>query len=179
MMRARSLAMVGLMLFAAGSTSCFDPVHADEVEALGGEAPGVREGPTHRPGQPCRTCHGGVGPSGREFTFAGTIFLYYDRPAPAVGTRIELREVGDETRSFTAVSNEVGNFYVTKEQFNPKFPVFVTLLDDKITDAPAGIKDMVTPIGRNGGCGFCHAAGVASANQKLMPHVYLNRAPVQ
>jgi hypothetical protein len=178
MASARSLAIGLLALAATASTSCFDPVHADEVEALGPEASGVREGPTHRPGQPCRVCHGGDGPGSPELTFAGTVYLYRDQPQPAVGTRIEIREVGDETKKVTAVSNEVGNFYVTKEQFNPQFPVFVTLLDDKITDVPVGIKDMVTPIGRNGGCGFCHANDYASADRKkLMPHVYLNLAP--
>lgn len=178
MLHARSLGIGLVALFAACSASCFDPVHAREVAALGDEAPGVDPGATHRPGQPCRVCHGGDGPGEPEFTFAGTIYLYRDLPQPAVGTTIEIREAGDETKRVTAVSNEVGNFYITKEQFNPQFPVLVSLVDTKITDQPPGQKDMITPIGRNGGCGFCHAADITEADRKkVMPHVYLNAAP--
>ena len=59
-----------------GVLSCYDPVHDQEVAALGGEAPGVSPGPTHRPGQPCNVCHGGVGPANLRFSVAGTVYQY-------------------------------------------------------------------------------------------------------
>jgi len=176
----RSLAFVTLMLAALASTSCFDPVHSDTIEALGDEAPGERPGPRHRAGQPCRTCHGGDGPGSPEFSFAGTVYLSRDFPQPAVGTTVEIREAANPDKKVTRVTNEVGNFYVKKDDFDPTYPVFVTLLDSRITDLPAGRKDMISPIGRNGGCGFCHAKDITQANPaQLMPHVYLNLAPAQ
>src|SRR5690348_913971 len=60
------------------SPSCSDPVHSDEVAALGPEADGVRPGPLHRAGQPCMTCHGGSGPAGAVFAVAGTVFKTAD-----------------------------------------------------------------------------------------------------
>jgi cytochrome c553 len=180
MVTARALAMGFLMLAATASASCFDPVHSDAVDALGPEAAGdgPQKGRGHRAGQPCLTCHGGDGPGSPEFSFAGTVYLYRDLPEPAVGTKIEIREVADETKAVTLVSNEIGNFYIEKSSFDPTYPVFVSLVDSKITDVPVGLKDMVTPIGRNGGCGGCHAKDITKVDPKrMMPHVYLNLAP--
>src|SRR5207249_3431097 len=46
-----------LLAALGGAIACGDPVHDDAVAALGPEAPGVRPGPTPRPGQPGLTCH--------------------------------------------------------------------------------------------------------------------------
>ena len=43
--------------------ACVDETHELQVQALGGEAPGVPKGPLHRPGQPCLVCHGEAGPA--------------------------------------------------------------------------------------------------------------------
>ena len=51
-----------------------DPVHARQVAALGGDPSGQRNGPTHRPGQPCLVCHGGLGPGGPDLSVGGTIY---------------------------------------------------------------------------------------------------------
>lgn len=48
-----------------------DPVRSDAVAALGGEAPGVPHGPTHRPGQPCLLGHSNFAVAGTVFTDVG------------------------------------------------------------------------------------------------------------
>ena len=81
MLRARK----NLLLIAAGAVfACGDPTHDRAVEVLGGEAPGVPEGPLHRPGQPCVTCHGDSGPASGEFSLAGTVYalLIASEPVP-------------------------------------------------------------------------------------------------
>jgi hypothetical protein len=176
MNHARALALLVVMLVATSSASCFDPVHAREVEALGGEVNGVGPGRLHRPGQPCRVCHGGDGPGSPEFTFAGTVYLYRDEQEAAEKATVVISEAKPGGKSISLGTNEAGNFYVTKDEFDPEFPVLVEIRDARILEVPAGVKSMVTPIGRNGGCGFCHANNYAEADPKrLMPHLYLDR----
>lgn len=115
----RALALA--LLAAASSASCFDPVHADDVAALGPEAAGVDAGKLHRPGQPCLVCHGGAGP-GPEFAFAGTVYLTQHGSEPARGTQVELRQGSDASKTFRATTNEVGNFYVEKRALIPSTP---------------------------------------------------------
>jgi hypothetical protein len=164
------------LLAASTAASCFDPVHADDVAALGPEADGVRTGETHRPGQPCFVCHGGAGP-GPEFAFAGTVYLTKDGAEPARGAQVELRQGSDPSKSYRVRTNEVGNFYVEKNRFDPVYPVFVALVDGRITEGTPGRRDMISSIGRDGGCGYCHVRDVAAAGAMLrMPQVYLNAA---
>ena len=47
------------------------------------EAPGVRRGPLHRPGQPCLLCHDGALGDPQRFTVAGTVFQ-----TPGAGCRL-------------------------------------------------------------------------------------------
>lgn len=150
-------------LAAALTVSCLDPVHSDAVDALGPEAAGVREGPTHRPGQPCLTCHGGDGP-GPDFAVAGTVYATRNGTAPIEGVAVLLRDSTGTTR--TAITNEVGNFYITAGEWTPAYPMFAELHYGDIT------KTMDTRIGRNGGCAECHRAG----GKTEMPPVYLNEA---
>ena len=170
----RSFRLVLALLAAASTAACFDPVHAEDVAALGPEVDGVPRGEKHRPGQPCFVCHGGAGP-GPEFAFAGTVYLTKDGPEPARGAQVELRQGNDATKSYRAKTNEVGNFYVEKKRFDPEFPVFVAVVDDRITDGTPGRRDMISDIGRNGGCGYCHVSDVPAAGAtQRMPRVYLN-----
>ena len=125
-MQARHLLSVAIaMLGASGSASCFDPVHSDAVDALGPERTGVRTGPTHRPGQPCLTCHGGHGPGSPEFSIAGTVYSARAVQEPLSGVTVMLEDATKATRS--VVSNEVGNFYIAIDSWSPTFPVFVTM----------------------------------------------------
>ena len=157
-----------VLLVGVTTLSCIDPNHSDAVDALGPEVPGVRQGPTHRAGQPCTTCHGSSGPGEPQFVVGGTI---YDRepsatttPVALEGVTISLRDIKGSTK--TAISNQVGNFYVTGQEWQPTYPIFVSITyGDKTTE-------MTTRIGRNGGCASCH---VGAGDNRHMPLVYLKK----
>ena len=155
--------LVVSIALAAFSASCLDPVHSDAVDALGPEANGVPEGPTHRPGQPCLTCHGGDGP-GPDFASAGTVYETRGGTAPMPDVVVLLRDATGATR--TALTNSVGNFYITAGEWSPAYPMFAELHYGDIT------KKMDTRIGRNAGCAECHRDG----GRTKMPAVYLKEA---
>lgn len=167
-MRARSLL---LLLFAIAAVSsiaaCWDPVRSDAVEALGPERKGVLPGPSHRPGQPCLTCHGGDGPGSPQFAAAGTIYSAEGIAEPIEGVNIVLVDSIGAKRS--AVSNEVGNFYIATDEWMPVFPLRVELEDMRADEK--GVKKMITSIGRSGDCATCHYG--ADHEPSHMPPVYL------
>lgn len=172
--------MVALALGATITSSCFNPVHSDEVAALGDEVSGVGTGPTHRPGQPCLVCHGGTGPGSPEFEIAGTIYEYRDVPSGGVdGVAVRLTDVTGKVVQLT--SNRAGNFYLAKDRETLYYPLTVELNDSRILAPPVGVKSMITTIGRNGGCAFCHVNNLNSLKPEVktthMPHVFLNPAP--
>ncbi len=118
------------VLACLAASACSDPVHEAEVAALGPEAPGVSPGPTHRPGQPCLTCHGGEGPGNPTFVTAGTVYLNQYSPdagsaqgayAPLLSGTVHLIDANGLT--YNATTNEVGNFYVTASAWSPTFPL--------------------------------------------------------
>lgn len=148
---------------AAFALSC-DPVHDNAVDALGGEAPGVPKGPTHRPGQPCVTCHDGSLGSPEHFTVAGTIFLNQEDKTPASGATVNL--LSADGTPFSASTNSVGNFFVTPQQFTPVYPMKVTV--DYNGRPPA---KMTSHVGRDGSCADCHTdpAGPTSAGHIFVP----------
>jgi hypothetical protein len=168
--------MAALVLGATVSASCFNPVHSDDVAALGGEVSGVRPGPNHRPGQPCLVCHGGSGPGSPEFEIAGTIFEYRDVPSAGVeGVTIQLTDVTG--KAVTLSSNRAGNFYLQKDKETLYYPLNVELQDSRIREN-GGVKVMNTPIGRNGACAFCHVNNLNPTDRTThMPHVFLNDLP--
>ena len=168
-MRARHLFALLVMVGACGSASCFDPVHAADVDALGPERRGVRPGPNHRPGQNCLTCHGGEGPASPDFSIAGTVYSAVGVAEPIADVTVLLVDANGSTWSDT--SNEVGNFYVTTTSWSPTFPVSVQLRDRRADQN--GVMPMVTPVGRNGGCAFCHYGAVDDPTH--MPPVYLRQ----
>lgn len=147
--RDRSARLLPRLVFVlALASACYDPVHEDEVAALGGEAPGVRPGPLHRPGQRCTTCHGPDGPGSPEWSVAGTIFAVDGQSQPEVGARVIVTDrLGAER---TLVTNAAGNFYVDRKEWDPSFPIRVQVESQGIT------RGMDTSIGRDGGCGRCH-----------------------
>jgi hypothetical protein len=163
-MRARLLL---LFLFLPVLVTCTedDAMHEDAVNALGPEAPGVSEGPLHRAGQPCLTCHGGLGPGEPDWAAAGTVFKVRGEPEPFPGVTVELTDVNGQIR--TVVTNEVGNFWIPASQWTPTFPMFA-----KITAPNGKSASMYTRIGRNAGCGECHRSPESS---RKMPGVYFYR----
>lgn len=124
-----------------------DPVHSNEVDALGGEAPGVRPGQLHRPGQPCLLCHDGkIGDPG-EFSVAGTVFLDAYDTTPASGVNVFM--TGADGTTYEARTNAAGNFYVTPRQWVPAYPMLVHIESGTTIE-------MKTHVGREGSCNGCH-----------------------
>lgn len=174
MLHARSWSsIVTLLALATTMASCFDPVHSDAVDELGGEAPGVPTGETHRPGQPCTTCHGGSGPGSPDFAVAGTIYEARDSAKVLPGVTVVLTDSSNPPQTRTERSNEAGNFYIETDRWSPTFPLFVVM---KFPGEPD--KKMLTRIGRNAGCAFCHYAPLndrtaGDDSPTHMPPVYM------
>ena len=164
-----TLVAMATALAAVVAASCTDPTHAAEVNALGGEVAGVPTGPTHRAGQPCLTCHGGLGPANSTFVTAGTAYaLQYpmDGGPNTTGFVYLVDSVGS---TYVASTNEVGNFYVPTGSWNAVFPLGARQVDAGVDASPnitvthVGVggytSRMVTAIDRGGvyaSCGYCH-----------------------
>jgi hypothetical protein len=129
-------------------TSCADPVHDRAVDALGPEAPGVRPGPKHRPGQPCLTCHGGDGPSSLIMSFAGTVYQHESSNDPAEGAIV--RVVDAEQRTYETPTNSAGNFWIPAGRFEPTFPVSAAVTLGQYSGV------MRTTMRLDGSCNGCH-----------------------
>jgi hypothetical protein len=143
------LCAAGLVLGAAAClVSCTDETHEEAVKALGPEDPNVSPGPLHRPGQPCVTCHGGSGPASQQFSIGGTVYATQGQTTPATNATVSIEDITGATG--TAQTNEVGNFYLTVQQWQPSYPILphVTLGQTTAT--------MSTHVGRDGSCADCH-----------------------
>lgn len=129
--------------------SCADPVPQMQIDALGPEDPAVLPGALHRPGQPCLYCHGDSGFAPR-FTVAGTI---YRTPAAAqVVGGVEVQLFDSSHRAYVTYTNCAGNFFVSPQEFQPIFPLWVS-----IVSAGQGLdNDMESPMNKDGNCGSCH-----------------------
>jgi hypothetical protein len=164
-MRAPSfLLCASFLAVALASVSCFDPVHSDAVAALGDEANGEHPGPLHRAGQPCLTCHGGHGPGSPEFSIAGTVYATRTGTAALAGVQVTLQDAAGSKHVFN--TNQVGNFYVPKTEWDPVYPLFVRL------DFDGKKKLMQTRIGGQGACGFCHDGPRPGGNATRMAPVF-------
>ena len=157
-----------LTAFSLLLAGCGDPVLDAEIAALPGNAPGVRNGPTHRGGEPCTLCHsGGVGnPS--AFSVAGTLYQKPTNKIPIEGALIHVTDATGAAHDLT--SNCAGNFYVPATEWQPTFPLFVT-----VSDAATGTSiRMLSKVGRDSSCASCHS-DPASADSP--GHVYLIADP--
>jgi hypothetical protein len=161
-MLARSLVLSLLLASAATAGACTaDPVHSDAVSALGPEAAGIPQGQYHRAGQPCGVCHGTEGPANTQFSIAGTVFFGPANGQPPANTQTPVG-VGnvqvvleDDTQSkHTVMTNCVGNFWVNPSDWNPAFPVLVTIAGQPQT-TPLQVA-MISHIGRDPSCADCH-----------------------
>ena len=140
-----------------------DPVHENAVSALGEEAPGVRQGPLHRPGQPCGVCHDGALGNPPAFSVAGTVYVDEAATTAADGATVMLTDSAG--KSHRATTNEVGNFYITPTEFTPAYPMKVA-----VTYQNVAVK-MSSEVGRGGSCATCHfsPAGPKSAGPVFIP----------
>lgn len=155
----------GAALAGAVSVSCVDEVHSQEVAALGPDQ-GPR-GPTHRPGQPCLTCHGGEGPAKVVFSIGGTVYEDQGGGSPAVGAVVLIEDILGNT--CTVTSNSAGNFFLTPDECSPHYPT-----DPAVTSADGTVtQPMLTHIGRDGSCADCHTL---TAGPDSPGPVYLNAA---
>ncbi len=154
------------LCLAALGAGCMDPVHDDAVAALGDEAPGVRRGPSHRPGQPCLLCHGGDGP-GPDFAVGGTVYETRGLAVPANGVAVLLTDAKGQTA--TAQSNAAGNFFLESRQWAPTYPVRVQIARD------GAVTKMSTVIGRQTSCAECHVSPDRGSKSEAPP-VYLKEA---
>ena len=147
--------------------ACADPVLSNSVAALGKETAGIDTGEYHRAGQPCTVCHGEGGPaSDKPFTVAGTVFA---QPLREVGVEgAEVRMTDADGTKYTAKTNCVGNFMVTADQWDPKFPVLVEIAKNNTK------RSMQTAIGREPSCGNCHTVSLMPDSPlSQVDHVYL------
>lgn len=143
-MRTRSLVVVVLAI----AVACVDETHDEQLQSLGGEAPGVPPGPLHRPGQPCLICHGNQGPASTRFTVAGTVYAVQGQPAPAVGAQVVMEDINGTY--FTSTTNQAGNFYITPSDWVPTYPTQMSVSQGKTS------QQMLTHVGRDGSCAGCH-----------------------
>jgi hypothetical protein len=147
---------VALLLGSVGASfslsGCLDAVHDDEVQALGPEVSGVPAGPLHRPGQPCLTCHGGIGPASTQFSAGGTLYALQGQSAAAISAMVQIEDILGNV--WTGKTNAAGNFYVLPSQFSPHYPTQMTVL---AADAPSTAAiQMMTVASRDGSCADCH-----------------------
>ena len=160
------LGFMTLAVCALLGASCSDPIQSGRIDELGKEVSGIPKGEYHRAGQPCVVCHSKNGPaSNAVFTVAGTIFA---GPQVKVGVANAVVRMTDSLGTkHIAKTNCVGNFKVTPEEWDPKFPILVAV-------AKGGtLRRMNSVIGREPSCGTCHTTrNDRDPNQQLI-QVYL------
>jgi len=140
----------------------FDPVHSELVNQLGPEAPNIPQGQYHRAGQPCDVCHGGEGPASEQFSLAGTVFYgpygpnAYESEGLIGAGNVTVYIKDDASREFNVTTNCVGNFWIRPEDFQPEFPILVTIAGTPTGASGFAQQSMTTQISREPSCGMCH-----------------------
>ncbi len=145
----RALVTLGLLVTAVAAGSCVDPVHDAQIKALGPEVAGVPQGEYHRAGQPCATCHEDTGPAKTVFSVAGTIFYGRERQIGAGNVQVLMVD-SNGTIPPKTFTNCVGNFFLTKDQWDPAFPIYVDIQQGTTTAR------MNSQISRESSCAGCH-----------------------
>jgi len=153
-----------------GSSCTIDPVHDAAVKALGDEEPDIPQGPYHRAGQPCLTCHGGQGPAETRLAVAGTVYLGADdtKKKSAQGANralVRIKDANGSTKCF--VTNCKGNFVVRPEDF-PRltFPLLTSI--QKREGTVDQQRTMSSRIGREGSCASCHKPPFDVGNRRQL-----------
>ena len=137
-----------------------------KIAAHGGEVTGVEPSEFHRPGQPCLACHGVYGGASPLMSIAGTIFAapIEKLPTPVEGVNVVITDAfgnkngkGPTETPPERKTNCVGNFFFTKDEFNPGFPLEAKI---ECPTKPGSVDTtghyMSSRISREGSCGACH-----------------------
>lgn len=174
----RFLAFTGIVALVAVGNSCnLDPVHKNNVKALGEEKPDdyPPESEFHRPGEPCALCHSTRGPAESEFVLAGTVFWGPDNYSRRVD-KAYVRIVDGIKARRCFVTNCNGNFFVTRKDFPEiTFPILVSVertVDPGTKEDPLTIRRMASHIGREPSCATCHIQGLRDYGSPGQIHLY-------
>jgi hypothetical protein len=130
-------------------TGCADPVRAEKIAALGGEASDVPVGPLHRPGQPCLLCHDDEGGRAGRFSLAGTIYVDADGQEAVKDAVVHVEDAAGAR--FSARSNCAGNFWIDARDGKPTYPLRISVSVD------GQALDMESLVFREGSCAACHS----------------------
>ncbi|MSP25189.1 MAG: hypothetical protein EXR75_08495 [Myxococcales bacterium] len=150
-----------LALFTAVTLGCDDPMRDRLLDALPDEAPGFEPSAFHRPGQPCLACHSEYGAADPEFSIGGTVFAVPKdaTEAPFMLTSYTVRLIDAEGETRTLRANRCGNFFSTKQDWDPAFPLRAELYRESDPKDPSVLVQdsiMASRIGRDGSCASCH-----------------------
>jgi hypothetical protein len=145
--------MLPWLALAAVGAGC-DPVVDNAISALGPEAPGVRRGPLHRPGQPCLLCHDGALGDPQRFSVAGTVFQTTGARQAAANVTVNIVDVNGASAALS--TNAAGNFYATPSQYDPTFPLRVSLASNGLTVQMETLVEGNGTVEPNGACASCH-----------------------
>ncbi len=145
------------------ASGCANPIQDAQIEQLGPEDPAVPASDIHRPGQPCLLCHGPYKGAEPEMTVAGTIYGYSwdaahskDDPIPVKDVIVEISDSFGTSPPVAPKTNCAGNFYLTKEEWNPSFPLRVAIRYPVAGEEDGERVSMGTRISRDGSCSACH-----------------------
>ncbi len=176
------LLLLSIAAAALASSGCEDPYLDNLIEELGEEQNGYAPSEIHRPGQPCVLCHSEYEGAEPILSFGGTLFAEPLGKLPlAMLEGYTIRLIDSEQQTKNLPTNRCGNFFITKEEFDPAFPVRAELWGP----AAPGSEDIVqlipmsTRIGRDGSCGTCHVhpASPFSPGVVFVPSAYLMAPP--
>lgn len=144
----------------ASTPGCVDPLQEEAVASLGGETPGIPEGPLHRAGQDCLVCHDGT--RATELSIAGTIYRLAETEEPVAGALVHFMDLNGATH--LAATNCAGNFFVRPGDFTPAYPMWVKI------ERSGYEQIMESPVNGDGSCAGCHAS---AARPSSAGRVYL------
>jgi hypothetical protein len=152
----RTLALLGMA--ALLTLACNDSLRQERIDSLGEEAANFEASDIHRPGQPCVWCHDSHAEGEPEFSIAGTLFVAPPDVAPYLVGGYVVRLLDSEGTRIDVTSNRCGNFFVTKEQYDPAYPVRAEVLFPDPDDGGKLLANqlMSSRIARDGSCGGCH-----------------------
>lgn len=174
---ARLWSCLALAVAGGALAGCGNPAVDVLVEQLGPEVEGVPEGEFHRPGQPCLLCHGKYGGEEPLMLVAGTVYsgpkmVMRDGeevpPPPVDLAEILLIDAFGKSPEKTPVTNCVGNFWITQEDWpDVVFPLYAEVRFNLPTDAVGAQKKravMGSWIQREGSCNACHQGNASQGS---------------